>query len=269
MIHLEPARFDLARLYLVRPAVGALITLAALPARATDVEAEVTAEAAAEATQQRAVAPPERMTQDRSAGAAGGDTAALGRWPGVSLGWDVHAEAISMFKHYTIAGREAWYSGQGAGGGVSVSLHFRPPAALAEGVLRWVELEAGVGNSSHFVRWEEGERERQRSDFVDNRTYAIIGVHIATGRWSGGDDPWSGAVLGLAWVPTYVHFFGNDEFTSGGKFHHAGLRLSVDYGRISPASKGLVPGLRAFLTWLPYVDSLPTSVSAGVGCVFY
>jgi len=45
--------------------------------------------------------------------------------------------------------------------------------------------------------------------------------------------------------------------------------LSVDWGRVSPTSKGLVPGLRAFLTWLPYVGSLPTSVSAGVGCVFY
>jgi hypothetical protein len=198
------------------------------------------------------------------------DEAALRDWPGVSLGWDVHAEAISLFKHYSVGERGAWYSGQGAGGGVSVSLHFRPAAALSSGVLRWIEFELGVGNSTHFVRWEEGERDRPHTNFVDNQTSAIIGAHIASGRRSSdAGSPWSGAVLGLAWVPTYVHFFGNDDFGSGGKFHHAGVRLSVDWARVSATAKGRVPGLRAFLTWLPYVGSLPTSVSAGVGCVFY
>jgi hypothetical protein len=198
------------------------------------------------------------------------EASALERWPGVSLGWDVHAEAISLFKHYTIGDVGAWYSGQGAGGGASVSLHFRPPAALAAGILRWIEFELGAGNSTHWVRWEEGEGARPATDFVTNHTYAIIGAHLASGRWSDAQgEPWSGAVLGLAWVPTYVHFFGNDDFVSGGKLNHAGLRLSVDWGRVSPTAKGQVPGLRAFLTWLPYVGSLPTAVSAGVGCVFY
>jgi hypothetical protein len=198
------------------------------------------------------------------------DEAALRDWSGASLGWDVHGEAISLFKRYSIGERSAWYSGQGAGGGLSVSLHFRPAAALSRGVLRWLEFELGVGNSTHFVRWEEGERDRPHTDFVDNQTSAIIGAHIASGRWSSDSgSPWSGAVLGLAWMPTYVHFFGNDDFASGGKLHHAGVRLSVDWARVSATAKGRVPGLRAFLTWLPYVGSLPTSVSAGVGCVFY
>lgn len=195
---------------------------------------------------------------------------ALERWPGLSFGWDIHAEAISLFKHYTIGDSGAWYSGQGAGGGVSASLHFRPPAALASGVLRWIEFELGAGNSTHWVRWEEGEGARPSTDFISNQTYAIVGAHLASGRWAGdAGEPWSGAVIGLAWVPTYVHFFGNDDFVSGGKLNHAGLRLSVDWGRVSPDAKGLVPGLRAFLTWLPYIGSLPTAVSAGVGCVFY
>jgi hypothetical protein len=198
------------------------------------------------------------------------DEAALRDWPGVSLGWDVHAEAISLFKHYTVSEQGAWYSGQGAGGGVSVSLHFRPAAALSSGVSSWIEFELGVGNSTHFVRWEEGERDRPDTEFVDNQTSAIIGAHIASSRRSGDSgSSWSGAVLGLAWVPTYVHFFGNDDFGSGGKFNHAGVRLSVDWARVSATAKGRLPGLRAFLTWLPYVGSLPTSVSAGVGCVFY
>jgi hypothetical protein len=198
------------------------------------------------------------------------EAAALERWPGVSFGWDIHAEAISLFKHYTIGDTGAWYSGQGAGGGVSASLHFRAPAALSAGLLRWIELELGAGNSMHWVHWEQGEGARPSTDFTTHQTYAIIGAHLASGRWSGGaGEPWSGAVLGLAWVPTYVHFFGNDDFVSGGKLNHAGLRASVDWGRVSPAAKGLVPGLRAFLTWLPYIGSLPTVVSAGVGCVFY
>ena len=195
---------------------------------------------------------------------------AMENWAGLSLGWDVRAEAISLFKRYTIDGQGAWYSGQVAGGGASLSLHFRPAAVLSQGVLHWVEFELGLSNSTHLVRWEEGAGARPSADFVDNHTSGILGVHLATGRYAGTtSEPWSGAVLGLAWMPTYVYFFGNDQFSSGGKLNHAGLRLSVDWGRVSPTAKGLVPGLRAFLTWLPYVGSLPSSVSAGVGCVFY
>jgi hypothetical protein len=196
------------------------------------------------------------------------DIAALRNWAGLSLGWELHAEVTSLFKRYTIGEQSAWYSGQGAGGGASVSLHFRPAAALSQGSLRWIEFELGLGNSTHFVSWEEGEAARPSTDFIENETYGIFGIHLATGTWSS-DAPWSGAVLGLAWVPTYVHFFGNDDFASGGRLNHAGLRLSVDWGRVSPTAKGLVPGLRAFLTWLPYIGSLPSAVNAGVGCVFY
>lgn len=217
------------------------------------------------------IANPTPVAVDASPDAAGPSVRdeQLQAWPGLSFGWDVHAEAVALFKHYTIGTSGAWYSGQGAGGGATASLHFRPGGALARGVLRWVEFELGVGNSTHFVSWEEGEETRPQTEFIENHTSAILGVHFGSGRWAAGDSAWSGAVVGLAWVPTYVYFFGNDDFDSGGAFNHGGMRLSVDWGRISPTSKGLVPGLRAFLTWLPYVGSLPTSVSAGVGCVFY
>jgi hypothetical protein len=216
-----------------------------------------------------AAPPPNAAPAAQAVDAGAAEEPALRAWPGVSFGWDVHAEAVSMFKHYTIGDRGAWYSGQGGGGGATASLHFRPPAALTGSALNWIEFELGVGNSTHFVRWEEGERARPHTDFVDNQTSAILALHVATGRWTGSRAPWSGAVLGLAWMPTYVHFFGNDDFASGGKLHHAGLRVSVDWGRVSPTAKGRVPGLRAFLTWLPYIGSLPTAVSAGIGCVFY
>ncbi len=190
-------------------------------------------------------------------------------WAGASLGWDLRAEAISLFKRYTLEDRGAWFSGQGVGGAASLSLHFRTPPALSQGALRWLEFELGIGNATHLVSWEQGEGARPRTRFVDNQTAGIFGVHFGSGRWRAGDGPWSGAVLGVAWVPTYVHFFGSDDFASGGKLNHAGLRLTIDWGRISPLAKGRVPGLRASLTWLPYVGTLPTVVSAGLGCVFY
>lgn len=191
------------------------------------------------------------------------------RWAGASFGWDVRIEGVALFKRYTLSDEEAWFSGQGAGGGATASLHFRPPAALVGTVTRWVELELGVGNSTHWVAWKEGRGPRSRSDIVHTQSSVIAGVHFASGRWLGDDMPWSGAVLGVAWLPSYVHFFGGDELASEGKFHPAGLRFTVDWGRIRPTAKGRVPGLRAVLTWLPYVNSLPTAVSAGVGCVFY
>ena len=76
-------------------------------------------------------------------------------------------------------------------------------------------------------------------------------------------------VVGVAWVPTYVRFFGSTDFDSTGKLHPAGLRMTLDWGRISPARKGRVPGLRAAFTWLPYVGDLPTLISFGLGAVFY
>jgi hypothetical protein len=152
-----------------------------------------------------------------------------------------------------------------------MSLHFRPPAALAHGsVLRWAELELGVGNATHYVTWKEGEGERARTDFVENATSAIIGMHFASGRWIAETGaPWSGMVVGLAWLPTYVYFFGGDAFESVGRVNPAGLRFTIDWGRVTPANKGLVPGVRASITWLPYVGNLPTALAIGVGCVFY
>lgn len=192
-------------------------------------------------------------------------------WPGASFGWDVRLEAVALFKRYTLEEEQAWFSGQGAGAGATGSLHFRPPIALMGGATRWVELELGVGNSTHVLAWQEGQAPRSRSDVVHTQTSAIAGLHFASGRWrdDGRGAPWSGAVFGIAWLPTYVHFFGSEDFAAQGKFHPAGLRLTVDWGRIAPSAKGRVPGLRAVLTWLPYVNSLPTAVSVGVGCVFY
>jgi hypothetical protein len=203
------------------------------------------------------------------AGRASAADATLDQWADVSFGWDARLEGISLFKHYTIGDRSTWFNGQGAGGGVSASLHFRGPAALGFSSVRWVELELGVGNSTHYVSWKEGVR--FRTNFVENETSVIVGAHLARGRWAGdgGGVPWSGVVFGLAWVPTYVYFFENAELDSAGKLNPAGLRLTIDWGRVSPEKSGLLPGVRASFTWLPYLGSLPSVLNLGLGCVFY
>jgi hypothetical protein len=195
--------------------------------------------------------------------------AAEDAWANLSVGWDLRAEGASLFKHYTVDDRGVWYGGEGWGGGASISMHFRGPAWLGGGASRFAEFELGVGDSLHSVSWKEGTA--FHTDFLENETSLIVGAHLGAGHWSaaGGGVPWSGVVVGLAWVPTYVRFFGSTDFDSTGKFHPAGLRMTLDWGRISPARKGRVPGLRASFTWLPYVGDLPTLISFGLGAVFY
>ena len=195
--------------------------------------------------------------------------AAEDAWANLSVGWDLRAEGASLFKHYTVDGRGVWYGGEGWGGGASISMHFRGPAWLGGGASRFAEFELGVGDSLHSVSWKEGTE--FQTDFLENETSLIVGAHLGAGHWSpaGGGAPWSGVVVGVAWVPTYVRFFGSTDFDSTGKFHPAGLRMTLDWGRISPTRKGRVPGLRAAFTWLPYVGDLPTLISFGLGAVFY
>jgi hypothetical protein len=189
-------------------------------------------------------------------------------WASVSLGWDLRLEGVALFKRYTVAGREVWYGGEGYGGGASLSLHFRGPTWFGAGATRWTEFELGAGNSLHSVSWKQGAENQTR--LLENQTSLILGAHFARGRWgTDGAPPWSGIVLGVAWVPTYVRFFGSSEFDATGSFHPAGVRVTLDWGRLSPGRKGRVPGVRAFLTWLPYIGQLPTSVSFGLGAVFF
>ncbi|HKO94522.1 MAG TPA: hypothetical protein VJU61_25385, partial [Polyangiaceae bacterium] len=189
-------------------------------------------------------------------------------WAAVSIGWDLRAEGVSLFKHYTVDGQGEWYSGQGWGGGGSLSLHFRGPASLGSSTaVRWAEFELGVTDSIHSVTWREGAP--NETEFIQNQLSLILGAHLASGRWGSAGSPWSGVVFGLAWLPTYTHFWGSSDFEATGKLHIAGMRATVDWGRVSPTSKGLVPGVRASLTWLPYIGDLPTALSLGLGVVFY
>jgi hypothetical protein len=192
-------------------------------------------------------------------------------WAGVSLGWDARVEGSALLKSYAAGGAGAVLSaGGGVGASVSASLHFRAPATVLDGGgTSWLDFELGVGDAIRRDYWNEGAG--LSTAFFENETSAIVGAHLARGRFQGLAHPvrWSGLVLGMAWVPTYVHFLGGSTFAAGGRLNPAGLRWTLDWGDVARTGIGRVPMVRLFVTWLPYVGALPTALSAGMGCVFF
>lgn len=192
-------------------------------------------------------------------------------WAGVSVGWDLRFEMNVLLKHYAIdGGGSLWSGGLGAGGGLSASLHFRTPASIGDDArATWLDFEVGLGESLHVEDYADGLGHSMT--LLESETPVIVGVHAATGTlWattSGG--AWSGLALGLAWVPTFVEVFGDGQFNSGSRLNPAGVRFTADVGPVRRAQVGHVPMIRVVATWLPYVGALPTTFSAGVGCVFF
>ncbi|HXX69509.1 MAG TPA: hypothetical protein VEK07_20160 [Polyangiaceae bacterium] len=199
------------------------------------------------------------------------DASVSSSWAGVSLGWDVRLEGNMLLKHYAISGGGSlWSGGPGAGGGVSVSLHFRTPAGVGDDARgTWLDFELGIGEAVHYDIYGDGIG--RGITLFDSETPVIVGVHFATGTLSpttaGG--AWSGLALGLAWAPTFVELFGNGGFNSAGRSNPAGIRVTADVGAVRRADVGHVPMIRFVATWLPYVGALPTLFSVGIGCAFY
>ena len=217
---------------------------------------------------------PERVGASSSAPAdsvADALAAASDRMAGLSLGGDIRLDASVLFKHYRVAdGSDAWSSGAGAGAMASVSLHFRgSPAVTEDGGANWLELELGIGAGAHDGFWKV--EAAASAGLVDLETLLIVSPHYALGhlRPTRAGVAWSGTVLGFGWVPTYVSFFGHGGSPSRGQLNPAGIRLTVDIGRLSTDGGWPAPMLRLVAGWLPHVGPLPTTIDAGVGCAFY
>ena len=198
-------------------------------------------------------------------------TTASARIAGVWLAADVRIDASVLFKHYRVVdGSDAWSSGARGGAVASVSLHFRgSPAVEEDGNANWLGFELGIGAGAHDGFWKvEG---ATATGFVDRETLVIVGPHYALGhlRPTQAGIRWSGTVLGVAWVPTYVSFFGHGGAPSRGQLNPAGVRLTVDFGHLSSDAGWPAPMLRLVVGWLPDVGPLPTTINAGVGCAFY
>jgi hypothetical protein len=197
--------------------------------------------------------------------------AASKRIAGVWLGGDVWSDANVLLKHYTLTdGASAWSSGADVGALAFVSVHFRgPPVVDEDGETNWLECELGIGAGAHDGFWKA--YGHASVGLVDGETPLAFGLHYAIGHLHPARDDvsWSGALLGLAWVPTYVNFFGQGGAPSRGALNPAGIRLTVDIGRFSVGHGGPMPMLRLVAGWLPDVGLLPTMFDAGIGCAFY
>ncbi len=196
---------------------------------------------------------------------------ASARIAGLWLAADVRIDASVLLKHYrVIDGSDAWSSGARGGASASVSLHFRgAPAVDEDGATNWLGFELGIGAGVHDGFWKS--ERAAATGFVDRETAIIVGPHYALGhlRSTPAGVRWSGTVLGVAWVPTYVSFFGHGGAPSRGQLNPAGIRLTVDIGGLSSDAGWPAPMLRLVLGWLPDVGPLPTTINAGIGCAFY
>jgi hypothetical protein len=200
-----------------------------------------------------------------------GVLAASERIAGLSLGGDIRLDANVLFKRYRVAdGSDTSSSGAEVGAMASISLHFRgAPAVEEDGGANWLDFELGISGGAHDGFWKvEG---AAPTGIVDGETAFIIGPHYALGhlRPTRTGVHWSGAVLGVAWIPTYVSFFGRGDSPSRGQLNPAGVRLTVDVGGLSTSAGWPAPMLRLLVGWLPDVGPLPTTINAGVGCAFY
>lgn len=193
------------------------------------------------------------------------------RITGVSLGLDLWGDANALFKHYTLGdGSSYWSYGGGVGAVAAVALRFRGPPLVDESHRAdWLECELGFGVGGHGGFWKP--QTVASAAMVEGEIPFVVGVRYAVGHLRPAPTglTWSGALLGLAWAPTYVYFFGQPGVPAGGAFNPAGIRLTVDLGRMGLEARGLVPELRFVVGWLPNVGPLPSVISAGVGCAFY
>jgi hypothetical protein len=191
---------------------------------------------------------------------------------GLSVGLDLRAEEVEVLKHYATAdGRSFWDGGPGAGASAALALHFRGPAVVEDdGRVRWIDFELAAGDATHYVRWRDGETGLS-TGIAETEAFMRIGPRFASGRVRAAGERfrWWGYAVAIDWIPTYVYFFGSDRLHAAGRMNSAGLGLSADFGQWTPGGGTGAPLFRLSAQWLPYVNGLPTVMTAGVGCVWY
>jgi hypothetical protein len=190
-------------------------------------------------------------------------------WGGLALDWDIRLIGSGLWKRYADRGVAAWSWGAGGGVGLGTALHLRTAAALnrSRGI-SWFDFELGITDAVSFGNWRQVNR--SAAAMVEQDTSLVLGTRLALGKTQtiAGVQHWSGVMVGIAWIPTYVDFFGS-AITSKGTINPAGIRLTADFGSAAGPDLGHSPLLRIALSWLPYVGHLPTALSIGVGLVFY
>ncbi len=258
-----------------RVVASIVVALASLAGRRALADAPEPAARSAEAEVSREGAVPAAPPPEPAA--LPGETAVSeeGAWEhfiGASVGIDLRAEEVEVLKRYALAdGRSFWSGGPGAGVGLTLSLHFRAPIAFEDsGEASWIDFGVGLGDATHYVRWRDGDTGLSTA-IVETEISVRIGPRFASGhvRAVGGRARWWGYAVAIEWMPTYVYFFGHEPLGSGGQMNSAGLGVSLDVGQWTPGHGVGGPLFRLSVGWLPYVNALPTVLTAGVGCAFY
>jgi hypothetical protein len=197
------------------------------------------------------------------------EPAAPGLRAGASVGIEVRAEAAALLKHYALAGGGSeWLGGPGGGARLALSGHFRPPADVMDDSARWLDFEVGAAEALHAISWSWGGT--SATTLAESETSIEFAIHYATGtvrRGQAGASDWAGVSLGVAWLPTYVYFFGTSTTASGGQVNPAGLQLTADWGLVGASGRASM--VRLAFTWLADVGAVPTALGLGVGYVYY
>lgn len=175
--------------------------------------------------------------------------------------WDLRVVGTTLMKRFTQSHVAAWSWGFGAGVGFGGALHLRPGGGA-------IDFELGVSGAVTYGTWRAVEGRSVAA--VEQDTSLVLGLRLALGRRrSAVEGPgWSDVMLGVAWLPSYVDFYGRDV-RSKGTINLAGVRLSLDLGSALGPTLGHSSMLRLVLSFLPYVGSLPTAASFGAGFVFH
>lgn len=188
-------------------------------------------------------------------------------WSGIFLEWDLRAFGIGLFKHYERAAQSAWSYGLGGGVLVGASLRFQSEPNPASG-LSFYTLQLGVEGSVGYDAWHQVSE--GSASAIQQNLSLVLGGRIALGTTGPSADGrhWSGVMIGLAWLPTYVDFYGK-QISSAATINPAGVRATVDIGGANGPGRGHSPLLRLALAYLPNVTRLPVAYVVSAGVVFF
>jgi hypothetical protein len=238
----------------------------------TIAQADIACVAQASATPEVARPAPAPVTPPPSAAVGAAEpppTAAAEprRMSSISFVWDVRLAGIALFKRYVSGSASAWSWGAGAGLGLGAALHYRPGStALDERPARWFDFQLGLAGSVTYDAWHE--LNAGAGSVIEQDASLQLGARVGLGENHGHHgERWSGVVLGLSWLPTYVDFYGT-KVAGSGTINPAGLRVTFDAGSVDRAL-GYAPLLRIALCFLPYVGRLPSMLGLSAGAAFY
>jgi hypothetical protein len=189
-------------------------------------------------------------------------------WGGLALEWELRAVGAGLLKRYEQNGATAGSWSAGGGIGAGAALRYQSKAIPKAGGVSWYTVDLGLGINMSFESWHQ--LGGQSATLIHQDIFLALGGRMALGPTRSTEDglSWSGAMLGLAWLPTYSDFYGA-RIDGRSRINPAGVRLTVDIGGASGPHFGHSPMLRLAVAYLPYTSRLPSAFWLSAGVLFY